>query len=146
MPAPVFKTRRGHRHQTRLRIMLPSMRHATACLTLTLFGTDGRGCRYQAQTQIEVEVRNVQNRPSVGLENIRRGARVCVKYAQYCPSVGFDVELLIEIETLVTCLCVMGQKRSVHAELPAASALSTASAALKVNVRANGRDKKRKKG
>ena len=80
------------------------------CLTLTLFGTDGRGCRYQAQTQIEVEVRNAQNRPNVGLENLRRGARVCVKYAQYCPSVGFDVELLIEIETLITCLCVMGQK------------------------------------
>ena len=31
------------------------------CLTLSLFGTDGRGCRYQAQTQIEVEVRNVQS-------------------------------------------------------------------------------------
>ena len=52
----------------------------------------------------------MKNRPNVGLENLRRGARVCVKYAHYCPSVGFDVELLIEIETLITCLCVMGQK------------------------------------
>lgn len=80
------------------------------CLTLMLFMIDGRGCRYQSSTQIETEVCDLKNGPNVGLENIRRGARVCVRYAQYCPPTGFETELQIEIETLITRLEAVGRK------------------------------------
>ena len=88
------------------------------CLTLMLFMIDGRGCPYQTQTQIEAEVRDNENRPNVGLKNVRRGARVCIKYAQYCPQIGFDAELLIEIETLVTRLEMMGNRRDCAQDCP----------------------------
>lgn len=78
------------------------------CLTLVLLMTDGRGRPYQTNAQIELEIQNPTSKPNVGLENVRRGARICVERAQYCHPAGFDVELLIELETIMTRCEVAG--------------------------------------
>ncbi len=71
-------------------------------------------------------------------------APVCVRRA-LLSSVGFDVELLIDIETIISRVEIIGQK-GVSMLLPTASALSAVpAAARKANICGNDRDKKRKK-
>lgn len=80
-------------------------------LTLLLWGIDGRGCRFQSYAEIETEVCEETNRPSVCKINVRRGAQVCIRRAQFCPPSGFDVELLIKIETIVSRPEMIGRER-----------------------------------
>ena len=79
-------------------------------LTLMLWIIDGRGCRFQTYAQIDVEVQNEPNRPQTGNVNIRRGARVCIRRAMDCAAAGFDVDLAIEIETIVSRMEFVGHE------------------------------------
>lgn len=83
----------------------------TLRLTLILWITDSRGCRFQTYAQIDVEIQTEPNRPGVGNINIRRGARVCVRRACFCTPNGFDVNLLIEVETVVSRMELSGCER-----------------------------------
>ena len=82
----------------------------TLRLTLMLWVTDNRGCRFQTYAQIDVEIQNELSRPGTGNVNIRRGARICIRRVDFCTSAGFDAELLIEVETVVSRMEFMGHE------------------------------------
>ena len=48
-------------------------------LTLLLRSIDGRGCRFQSYAEVQIEVCEGTNRPTVCKTNVRRGATVCIR-------------------------------------------------------------------
>lgn len=87
-------------------------------LTLLLRSIDGRGCRFQSYAEVQIEVCEGTNRPTVCKTNVRRGATVCIRRAQFCPPSGFDVELLIDVETIISRVEIIGQERRCQSVCP----------------------------